>query len=316
VQYYAERNELPLTKIHVHNCHDDQFQFAGNTARGNAVYFNRLAAAADIFITVSDFKNHYFAGYSNPVKCFLPGICKYETVERNHALALKDEARFGHHPLHADPSRRNNPLAADMVQGCNLITNGSPVYVVALLTSRDKIIWCETGLLEKVTPIAFHEVDKRMSIEMPVADRLIVSCGGAPNDESLYTSQRALELSKNAVRPGGEVLFMAACANGIGPQKSVTNFYEPLRESPEKILTHLNEKYVMYAHKTYKFARMIQQLRGIHMHSKLSEEQVRAIHLVPAPQPQSVVDSWLKENPDCTINVVLDGNKFAIHAKQ
>ena len=66
----------------------------------NRIYINDESKDIDVFVTHSDMKNHYFAGYSNALKNFMPGICKYETIERNHALALKDNSTFGHHPLH------------------------------------------------------------------------------------------------------------------------------------------------------------------------------------------------------------------------
>ena len=81
-------------------------------------------------------KNHYFAGYSNPIKNFVPGICNYSTAECNHALALRDESTFGQHPLHPDPRRRDNPLAKDMWEAYKIICAGRPVYVLATISKK------------------------------------------------------------------------------------------------------------------------------------------------------------------------------------
>lgn len=70
----------------------------------------------------------------------------------------------------------------------------------------------------------------------------------------------------------------------------------------------------MYSHKTYKFAQLIQKMNKIHMLSRLPAYSVADIHLNPITDAQSVVDGWLKENPDTVINIFSEGNKLAVHA--
>lgn len=313
---YCERFDVTLDKIIIHNCHSDRFHFAGITPTiKNEVYVNAESKDVDVFVVLSDLKNHYFAGYSNPLKNLLPGICKYDTIERNHALALKNESTFGIHPLHPDEDRRDNPLAQDIWEGYELITAGRPVFVLATITKKRNIIWTEAGLLEDVTPRAILEVDKLMGIKVEPADKMIVSCGGYPNDESIYTAQRALELSKKGVKPDGEILFIAGCSNGLGPEKAVNNFFNPLRQDIPTILDKFKEKYIMYSHKTFKFAQLIQQMNKIYMVSELSSELIESIHLYKAQNAQSVVDGWVSIENDVTINIFTDGNKIVVHAK-
>lgn len=305
---------FPLEKIIINNCHEDSFIYAGTTAANlNDIFIHRDSMDVDVFVVFSEMKNHYFAGYSNPIKNFIPGICNYETTERNHALALNDASTFGHHPLHPDHKRRDNPLAQDMWEAYQLVTGKRPTYVVATITKKNDILWAGAGLLEDITPIGISQVDKMMSTQVDPADYLIVSCGGYPNDESLYSAQRALELSKNGVKKGGEILFVAACANGIGPDKSIRNFYEPLKEDIPRILSKLQEKYIMYSHKTYKFARLIEDMNRISVISTLPEDTISQIHLTPVMDAQSVVDSWLNKNHYTKIGIVNDGNKLALY---
>jgi nickel-dependent lactate racemase len=105
-----------LEKIVVNDCDEDAFYRAGTTSsEKNDIFVHEDSRSADVFLVFSDMKNHYFAGYSNPIKNFMPGICNYPTTERNHALALDDNSSFGRHPLHPDPDRRNNPLAGKLI---------------------------------------------------------------------------------------------------------------------------------------------------------------------------------------------------------
>ena len=154
-----------------------------------------------------------------------------------------------------------------------------------------------------------------MSTKVHVADNMIVSCGGYPNDESLYTAQRALELTKNGVKEGGEILFIAGCANGIGPEKSIKNFYDPLKKDIAQVLSEFQNKYVMYVHKTYKFAALIQKINRIFIYSKLAENIMTDIHLYPISDPQAIVDRWLLDNPETRINIFTQGNKLAVYSR-
>jgi nickel-dependent lactate racemase len=305
-----------LEKIVVNDCDEDAFYRAGTTSsEKNDIFVHEDSRSADVFLVFSDMKNHYFAGYSNPIKNFMPGICNYPTTERNHALALDDNSSFGRHPLHPDPDRRNNPLATDMWEAYQLIANDRPTYVLATITKKRNILWSGAGLIREVMEKGILEVDRLMSMEVSEADKLIVSCGGYPNDESLYTAQRALELSKYGVKTGGDILFLAGCADGLGPQKSIKNFFEPLTDDIDSILTKLSDTYVMYSHKTYKFAKLIDQMSRIYLMSELSSELVQKIHLFPTDDPQILINQWLTQNPKVSIGIVTDGNKLALYNK-
>jgi lactate racemase len=311
----TETNNINIDKIVIHNCHKDDFYFAGTTSIRNDIYVNQQIQDAEVIIILSDMKNHYFAGYSNPLKSLLPGLCKYETVERNHALTLNDNSTFGFHPLHPDENRRDNPLAQDMYEGFKLIVGTRPVLVLGTICNHNQIQWAKFGELEEVTTEGILQVDKMNGVSVEPMEKIIVSAGGYPNDESLYIAQRALELTKNAVIEGGEILFIAGCANGIGPKKSVQNFYEPLKENIDSILNKLSEKYIMYSHKTYKFAQLIHRMKSIYFQSELSDEEIEPIHLKPTNSPQKIVDKWLAENENVKINIFTEGNKVAVYSK-
>ena len=84
--------------------------------RGTPIELSAAANDCDCFVVNSDMKPHYFAGYSNALKFFLPGVTSFAAVEANHALALAEGACAAHHAVHPDAGRRNNPLSADMLE--------------------------------------------------------------------------------------------------------------------------------------------------------------------------------------------------------
>ena len=311
---YLLARGVPEFDLVIHDCRARSFDDYGETPTfKNRLLVNPLLKKAEAFLVFSDMKNHYFAGYSNAIKNFLPGVCAFETTERNHAMALRDEATFGYHPWHPDPGRRFNPVAVDMAEAYEMMVGNRPAYLVATIEKQHRILWAAYGELRAVTVAGIHEVDKRMSQTVTPADVLVVSSGGFPNDESLYIAQRALELSKNAVKPGGDILFLAECRHGIGPRASRKNFYDLLAQPLDTVLQLLEKKYVLYSHKAYKFARLIQRMHAIAMYTALERETVEKIHLQYTSDPQYFIDSLLHKNPDLTVNIVNDGNKIAIH---
>jgi len=181
------------------------------------------------------------------------------------------------------------------------------------ITTSGEVRWARFGLIEKVSSEAFSIVDERNTHTVKPVGRLIVSPGGLPNDIDLYIAQRALELTKNAVTDGGEILFLSACPNGIGEKQTMENFYNRLTAPIDQILKSIEGEYELYSHKPYKFAQMLRRLRRIWMYSEIPGNLVEAAHLHPTHQPQAVVDNWLAEQPNVKIIVVDGANKIALY---
>jgi len=314
VEKKADQHNIKLKQVLIHDCYNQNYYYTGTTDSQNDIWVNDIVSGIDAFVVFSDIKNHYFAGYSNPLKQFLPGICKFETIERNHALALKNNSTFGQHPLHYDKNRQNNPLAQDMLQAFKLIVNQRLVFVFATLSVQKRILWSTFGNLEEVSSDAFRQADKLMSIKVKKSDYIIVSSGGYPNDESLYHAQKALELSRNGLKQNGEILFIAGCQKGIGSEKSVENFYLPLRQEVDEIILQTNRQYKMFSHKSYKFAQLIKNTKAIYMYTGLDKNTVESIHLYKTSDVQNIVDSWLKTNKDASVNIFAEGNKVAVYS--
>ncbi|MHC4755753.1 MAG: lactate racemase domain-containing protein [Planctomycetota bacterium] len=250
-------------EIHTHDCQRDSLIEAGRTSFGTEVAYNKKIAKADVFLVLSDIKVHYFSGYSNPIKNFVPGICSFRTTEKNHSFALDENGTFGVHPWHHDPNRRKNPVAMDQLEGMNLIANNRPIYSLVVITTSGKINWAKFGPIEEVTAASFVITDQKNVHTVKPVSRLVVSPGGFPDDINLYIAQRSLELTKNAIMDNGEILFLSACAEGIGDEITIENFYNRLTAPLDEILKTIESQYKLFSHKPYKFAQLIMRLRQI-----------------------------------------------------
>jgi nickel-dependent lactate racemase len=312
VQKTCDEAGLGCVEILIHDCQTAQFLDAGVTDRGTQVHYNAAIEKADVFLVFSDVKPHYFAGYSNPVKNFVPGICDCETARGNHSLTLDSASIFCAHPWHSSPAQRTQPLAADQVEAMEKITKGRPVYTLTTISSHRAIQWAAFGAIREVCQKVFSQADEWNLHTVKPVERLIVSPGGFPNDMDLYIAQRALELTEQAVLDGGEILFVSACQHGIGPETSMEHFWNVLIQPFEQIYRAIEGEYKLFSHKPYRFVRLIQRLRKLWVYSELPDDQIVAAHMTPADSPQEVIDGWIQENPAVKILVVEGANKIAI----
>lgn len=307
----CKKHGLKKFEILINDCKNSEFIFLGNTSQGTPVHANKEALGFDLYVATSNLKPHYFAGYSNPTKNFVPGVTSFETTERNHSFTMDARSTFGVHPLH--PHRKDNPLAADILDAMRMITKDAKIFTLCFVKSGNKILWSKSGDLKKVVGEGFEKVDETSNYKVEPSRYVIVSPGRFPNDESLYISQRALELTKNAIADNAEVLFLSKCENRIAPnEKGVEHFYNRLKDPIDEILAQDRSEYKLYSHKAYRFALLLKRIRRLWVYSSLEDKIIADIHMSPVKSPQDVVDGWLRDDPKAKISVFNNANRLAI----
>lgn len=313
IRKVAEDSKLPNFDVIIHDCFAEDLVNLGKTSRGTPVWVNSAAVGHDVYVSLSDMKAHYFAGYSNVVKNFLPGVCGFDTIEANHSMALRPQSTFGIHPYHPDEKRRDNPLADDMREGMEMITGKGALFLLAVVTDGGKLIWAGAGKTEPVTAGAMKILDESSSFIVTPQTRIIVSPGGYPQDKSLYHAQRAIELTKNAVLDYGEILFLAKCKDGVAPKSAIENFYNKLTLPLVDVIASIGSKYHLYEHKAFKFAELLMKVSRIKMYTDLDSKTVEGVHMEKVSDPQAIVDEWIAEDPTVKILVLDKGNKIAVY---
>ncbi|MHC5180208.1 MAG: lactate racemase domain-containing protein [Planctomycetota bacterium] len=297
-------------EITLHDCQNALFSSAGVTRQGTQVQYNARLDEVDVFIALSDVKHHYFAGYSNPIKNIAPGLCDFETIQRNHSLTFDPRSQAGIHPWHSEKNRRDNPLAIDQLEAMERIVRERPFWAITTISREGVIQWIDCGPAETVTAKAFQWADAYNAHTVKPARYMVVSPGGLPNDVDLYIAQRALELTSTVIADGGRILFLAACPDGIGSRLTKENFENRLSEPLETILRKTPNEYHLFEHKPYRFAKLIRRLAGLWLYTKMPDSMIQQIHMRPCGDPQAIVDAWIKNDPDASILVVDGANKL------
>ena len=303
---------IPLASAAAHDCRTADLYEEGTTSRGTSVRLNERVREANAILITADTAPHYFAGYSNALKYLLPGVAAFESAERNHAWALAPDASACRHPLHPDAARKLNPVAEDQLEAARFVTAHTPVYALTTVSSGPSVCWAtfaplEDSVAEGIRFVNSHLVE-RVSGRFR---RAVIGCGGYPNDETLYIAQRSLELTQEAVAGDAEILWLAECRNGIASsQRAADSFFKPLKEDTAAYVDQVRKQYVMYAHKTVRFAQLMERLAALHVVSALPAGTFPAGRMTACADPGAVVARWVEEGE--TILFVEEANKLAI----
>ena len=122
-------------KIVSHDCRDaSQLTKIGTTTYGNDVYLNSHVVQADKVILTGAVSFHPMAGFGGGRKAVLPGVASYETIMRNHAMALTETFGGGCNPKCETSLLEDNPLHDDMKQAAALL---NPCFLVNTVFSAD-----------------------------------------------------------------------------------------------------------------------------------------------------------------------------------
>ncbi|MHC4551953.1 MAG: lactate racemase domain-containing protein [Planctomycetota bacterium] len=311
----SAKAEIEQYEVIVHDCQSSPLVRAGSTQAGTEVIYNERLNEPDCFVVLSDVKHHYFAGYSNPIKNFMPGLCAFQTTRQNHSLTMGPRSRAGAHPWHTDPDLRDNPLACDQLEGMEMIAAGRTVFALVTISSDGAIQWADFGPAQTVTARAFDQADEWNCVKVGAVKKMIVSCGGLPNDVDLYIAQRALELTGRVVADGGQILFVAACPEGVGSERTRSQFYEKLICPLETITAADRQDYQLFSHKPWRFAQLIKRLDKLWLHSHIDAATIEKMHMHVCCDPKAVLNQWLADNPNEPVLIVDGANKLLLQIK-
>ncbi len=251
----------------------------GDTPSGTPVDVTRCVAEADFRICLGNVEFHYFAGYSGGAKAIMPGVSNARAIQANHRMMVSQEACAGR--LEGNPIRKDIEQAGEIC-GIHYILN-------VVLDEHKQIVYAVAGDSVKAHRTACAYLDKMYRKPIPQrADIVLVSQGGAPKDANLYQTQKALDNAKYAVKPGGTIILIGACNEGLGSAK----FEEWLTGSPSAayMVERIGKDFQLGGHKAAAIG-MVLAYASIDLVSEMEDEFVKSIFLTPRPSAQAALDA-------------------------
>lgn len=190
--------------------HDD----LGRTGSGTHVYIDRRFLAADLHITVGFIEPHLMAGFSGGRKLVAPGLAATDTIKALHS------PRFMRDPRAVEGSLEENPLHRELLEIARMARHD---FMLDVALARGEhggaraIAGVFAGEPEKAHAKGAAFVARAMgeTLAEPV-DAVITTAAGYPLDLTFYQAVKGVTAAAHVVKPGGKILLLAACEEGIG----------------------------------------------------------------------------------------------------
>lgn len=262
----------------------------GFTHRGTPVDITRVVAEADRRICLGNIEYHYFAGYSGGAKAIMPGVSTRSAIQANHTMMVRPEAHAG--------KLEGNPIREDIEEAAAIC--GVDYIVNVVLDEHKNIIFAVAGDVTRAHRAGCRFLDKlyRKEIEKK-ADIVLVSQGGAPKDLNLYQTQKALDNAKHAVRPGGIIILIGSCKEGLGERTFRDWIYAAA--CPKDLTDRVRRDFQLGGHKAAAIA-MVLENAEVYLVSEMPEELTRKCFLTPFSTAQAALDAaFQKLGPDASV---------------
>jgi nickel-dependent lactate racemase len=181
----------------------------GTTRRGTPVYVDERFVAADLHVTLGFIEPHLMLGFSGGRKLIVPGVAAQETIKVIHS------PRFMREPLATEGSTEGNPLHAELLEAAALARHDFILDVTLTPERAISGVFAGNPVKAHAAGVEFMVSTSLTSLDCLV-DAVITSSAGYPLDLTFYQCLKGLTAAQHIVKPGGKMLLLAECAEGIG----------------------------------------------------------------------------------------------------
>ena len=267
-----------------------EHRWLGATGRGTPVYIDERFVAADLHITLGFIEQHLMLGFSGGRKLIAPGLAAQETIKALHS------PRFMREPRATEGSIAGNPLHAELLEIARMARHDFVLDVTLTLERRISGVFAGDAVKAHAAGVEFVEQTCLERLEEPV-DAVITSSAGYPLDLTFYQIVKGVTAAAHLVKPGGRILVVAECAEGVGSEefarrlKGLTgfrSFLEEIREAAVEVdqwqlekLALTGEKFELFFY-TPGVAKGLLGFLGARAYEDLDEAVAAALDGLPA----------------------------------
>jgi len=268
-----------------HDCLDDNgLIYLGKTSFGHPVRINKTYLDADLKILTGFIEPHFFAGFSGGPKAVLPSLAGVESVFTNHGYEM-----IGH-PESTWGITESNPIWEEMREAA-LLTEPDFLLNVAL-NNQHEITGIFAGELLAAHRAGCNFVKDISMVPVEAAyDFVITTNSGYPLDQNLYQSVKGMSAASRITRPGGVILLVAACEDGLPDHGAYPRLLEG-SGSPQNFLRQVSQPgYQEQDQWQVQIQAQIQMKCAVYVYSSgLTDQQIRAAWLEPCRNISELVD--------------------------
>jgi nickel-dependent lactate racemase len=278
---------LARYRVICHNAdNQESLVHLGETRRGTPVWINRTYAEADLRIVVGNLEPHQFMGFSGGVKTAAIGLAGRNTIDRNHAMLLDSRANIARYD--------DNPMRQDVEEIGRMI--GVHFALNDVINANKEIVHVLAGEPQAVMRQGIPRLLELYEVRVAAPfDLMIVAPGGHPKDINLYQAQKALGHATPVTKPGGTVIFVAACPEGTG-SKSYEEWMVGMTSYEAVLERFKREGFRIGPHKAFQIARDGSRERVL-MITEMAPDFVKRLLLTPRKSLDAALALALKNLP-------------------
>jgi nickel-dependent lactate racemase len=186
----------------------------GETASGIPIELNSVLNDFDHVITVGSVTFHYFAGFAGGRKLICPGLASSRTIGATHKLAFDCETldrRAGVGPGLLE----GNAVNEAFVEAASKVRSVFNVSTIVNDRGEATDVFCGDVELSHRAACDAYAAAQTITIGEQ-RSFVVVSCGGSPYDINLIQAHKALDAAVASCSPGGTIIWIAECADGLG----------------------------------------------------------------------------------------------------
>lgn len=185
---------------------DEDLVVLGTTPHGTVARVHRCVVESDLVIATGGIKPHYFAGFGAGVKAVFPGLGAAGDVRHNHELKSAPGAKAG--IVDGNPCRADLEAVVAMVPAPIFLLNG-------ICASDGSIFAAVAGDPRAAFRRGVELARPQFTVRAEPAD-LVIASDELPVTATLYQSAKIAAAMAPLVKPGGLLLLVAECPDGIG----------------------------------------------------------------------------------------------------
>lgn len=207
----------------------------GPTSRGTPVKLDRRFVEADVRIATGLVEPHFMAGYSGGRKVIAPGVAHKDTITTFHS------ARFMGHPLAANCVLEGNPLHEEQLEIMRKL--GHALALNTVIDEHRRLSFVNFGEVVQSHLLAVDFI-RRYAV-VPVARKfatVVTSAAGYPLDKTYYQTVKGMVAPIDILAPGGDLLIVSECAEGMGSPEYVEAQRRLLGLGPDGFMADISAK--------------------------------------------------------------------------
>ncbi len=283
--------------------HDAQHVSLGVTAsRGTVVRLDRRFVEADVRIATGLVEPHFMAGYSGGRKVIAPGLAHAETITTFHS------ARFMADPGATNCNFENNPLHEEQLAIIKML--GGAWALNTVIDEERKLSFVNFGeiVASHLQAVDFArkysevEVDRRFST-------VLTSAAGYPLDKTYYQTIKGMVGAMDILRPGGDLIIVSECSEGLGSPEFVASQRRLLSRGPVRFLDDiLGKSHAEVDEWQTQMQLKPQTLGKVHLYSNgLSAADHLLTGVTQVPSIEAAVQASIASQADPAIAVIPEG---------